>query len=165
MNVRIGFGQDSHRFLPKGSTKPLILAGVEIPNFPGFDANSDGDVIFHAVTNAISSLTGKPVLGLMADELFKKGIVDSQVYLEHALKDLPPGQIKHLSLSLELKEPKVLPYFESFKQNLSRILGIKKNCVGITAHSGEDLTAFGKGVGAQAHAILTWEDEKEEKHQ
>ena len=53
--VRTGIGQDSHRFLPADSSKPCILAGAIFDDVPGFNANSDGDVMYHAICNAISS--------------------------------------------------------------------------------------------------------------
>ena len=58
MNVRTGLGQDSHRFIDPESSKPCILGGVVFEGVPGLSANSDGDVIFHAICNAITSLTG-----------------------------------------------------------------------------------------------------------
>ena len=62
-------GQDSHRFgEPSGDCK-IMLGGVEIPSDRPILANSDGDVILHAITNAVSGLTGKIVLGGIADKL------------------------------------------------------------------------------------------------
>ncbi len=69
MIVRNGLGQDSHRFLPEGSTKPCVIAGCTFEEVPGFLANSDGDVVYHAICNAISSLTGVLILGGIADDL------------------------------------------------------------------------------------------------
>ena len=79
-------GQDSHRVAPE-KNKPLILGGVEFhdANFC-LEANSDGDVVLHAVTNAISGITGVNVLGEMADNMCKRGITNSEAYLKTALE-------------------------------------------------------------------------------
>ena len=106
---RSGIGQDSHRFLPAESAKPCIVGGVIFDGTPGLDADSDGDVIYHSMCNAITSLSGVPILGGIARDLCRKdGITDSQVYLEKALKTLGKQKIIHVALSIEGKRP----YFE-----------------------------------------------------
>ena len=79
-------GQDSHRFTDED--KPLILGGVVFEGCRGMLANSDGDVVLHALTNAVSGLTARNILGAPADELCKKGVTDSTEYLKLALADL-----------------------------------------------------------------------------
>src|SRR3989304_6250527 len=104
--VRVGIGQDSHRFLPSDSTKPCVIGGVVFEETPGLAADSDGDVIFHAICNAITSLTGVPILGGIAIELcHKDGITDSSVYVEKGLETLGNQKIEHVALSLEGKKP------------------------------------------------------------
>ena len=67
LKIRTGLGQDSRRFLPQDTSKPLVMGGLIFEDYPGFHANSDGDVVLHAICNAISSLTGILVLGGIAD--------------------------------------------------------------------------------------------------
>ena len=82
------------------STKTCIIAGVEFHDVPGWDANSDGDIVFHALCNAISSITGTLILGGIADELcLKQGITDSEVYLKEALKTLGDTSIQHIAIT------------------------------------------------------------------
>ena len=88
MTIKTGIGQDSHAFEIKPG-KPLILAGVNFDHSLGLKGNSDADVIFHSITNAISSVTGKNILGSVADELSQQGVKDSSKYLQIALNDLP----------------------------------------------------------------------------
>ncbi|AEB41498.1 2-C-methyl-D-erythritol 2,4-cyclodiphosphate synthase [Chlamydia pecorum] len=154
---RTGIGQDSHRFLPESSTKPCILGGVIFENTPGFQANSDGDVIFHAVCNAISSITHKIILGEIADKLLHtRGITDSSVYLEEALKSLKPTQaISHIAITLEGKRPKFRSKFSELRQSIGNALKIPSESVGITATSGEGLSDYGCGDGIQCICILT----------
>jgi 2-C-methyl-D-erythritol 2,4-cyclodiphosphate synthase len=153
---RTGIGQDSHRFLPEDATKPCIIGGIEFQNVPGLKANSDGDVILHAICNAISSLTGEIILGKVADDLcLKGGITDSSVYLKEALKTLGKQQIVHLAITMEGSRPHFLKRIPEMRQNIASILGVDFNQVGITATTGEGLTDFGCGDGLQCFCILT----------
>jgi 2-C-methyl-D-erythritol 2,4-cyclodiphosphate synthase len=154
--VRTGIGHDSHRFLPPDSSKPCILGGVIFEDIPGFNANSDGDVILHAICNAISSLTGVLILGNIADDLcLKDGITDSEVYLVEAMKTLNDQQVTHVAISIEAKKPRFKERLIEMRQNIARIMHLDILQVGITATSGEGLTDFGCGDGVQAFAIIT----------
>lgn len=156
MIVRTGIGQDSHRFLLPESTKPCIIAGIIFDNVPGFNANSDGDVVFHAICNGISSLTGVLILGAIADDLcFKDGITDSEVYLVEAMKTLGSQKVTHVALTLEGKKPKFKDRLMEMRLNIARVMKLDVSQVGITATSGEGLTDFGCGEGVQCFAIVT----------
>jgi 2-C-methyl-D-erythritol 2,4-cyclodiphosphate synthase len=153
---RTGIGQDSHRFLPSGSSKPCIVAGVIFEGVPGLDADSDGDVAYHAICNAITSLSGVPVLGGIARDLCRKdGITDSQVYLEKALKTLGVQKIVHVALTIEGKRPHFEQRIEEMKKTIALVLNIESSAVGITATSGDGLTDFGCGDGLQCFCIMT----------
>lgn len=156
MRYRTGLGQDSHRFLPQDSAKPCVIAGCIFENVPGFSANSDGDVVFHAICNAITSLTGVLILGAIADDLcLKDGITDSEVYLKEALKTLGKQKISHVAISLEGKKPHFKGKLLEMRQNIARVMDIDISQVGITATSGEGLTDFGCGDGVQCLCIVT----------
>ena len=158
MKVRTGIGQDSHRFLPADTTKPCVIAGLTFNDAPGFNANSDGDVVLHAICNAISSLTGILILGNIADDLcLKDGITDSEVYLREAVKTLGLQQVTHVAITIEAKKPKFKNRLNEMRQNIARIMHLEISQVGITATSGEGLTDFGCGLGVQALAIVTTE--------
>ncbi|MGA8165057.1 MAG: 2-C-methyl-D-erythritol 2,4-cyclodiphosphate synthase [Waddliaceae bacterium] len=160
--VRTGLGQDSHRFLPADSSKPCTIAGVIFDDVPGFNANSDGDVVFHAICNAITSLTGELILGAIADDLcLKDGITDSEVYLKEALKTLGKQQITHVAICIEAKKPKFKEQLMEMRANVARVLGLRVSQVGITATSGEGLTDFGCGDGVQTLALVTTVEEEE----
>lgn len=166
-------GQDSHRYIDVSSArtasdankqieevgKTLVLGGVEFPDLPGFIANSDGDVILHAICNAISGLTGKPVLGSRADELCKAGYKDSRKYLELALADLAADSrtftLHHLSISIEGKRPKFAPIQAEICRSVAKLLGLKEDNVCLTATSGEDLSSFGRGEGLNCICLLS----------
>ena len=156
MIVRTGIGQDSHRFMPEDSSKPCIIAGIIFENAPGFNANSDGDVVFHAICNAISSLTGELILGAVADDLcHKDGITDSEVYLKEAMKTLGKQQITHVAITIEGNKPRFKERIIEMRENIARVMDLKVNQVGITATTGEGLTDFGCGDGVQAFSVVT----------
>ena len=157
MKVRTGIGQDSHRF-DTVNNKECIIAGVEIQGCDGLKGNSDADVVLHAITNAISGITGVNILGGIADELCKKGISDSSIYLQKALEFLGNNKISHVSVTIECKKPKISPHIGRMKKRISNLLSIDVTDVGITATTGEGLTEFGRGEGIQAFAIVTTMD-------
>ena len=159
MLIRTGLGQDSHRFLDSESTKSCILGGVVFENTPGLSANSDGDVIFHAICNAISSLTGTLILGDVADKLcLEQGITDSQVYLEEAIKYLGKQKISHIAISLECKRPKIKDKIPEIRKNIAVITNLDTSQIGLTATTGESLTSFGLGEGIQCFCIITTQE-------
>ncbi|MDR3013737.1 MAG: 2-C-methyl-D-erythritol 2,4-cyclodiphosphate synthase [Chitinispirillales bacterium] len=151
-------GQDSHRFEPDDSQKPLVLGGVAIPGAPGLAGNSDADVILHAITNAVSGVSGVNVLGKISDDLcLNRGITDSRVYLEKALETLLADKWKltHVSISVEAKRPHLSAFIPAIKCSIAELLSIPENSVGLTATTGEGLTAFGRGEGMQAFVIVS----------
>ena len=155
--MKVAIGQDSHKIDYKNKNKKLILAGIEFEEDFSILANSDGDVVLHAITNAISGITCKNILGKISDDMCnKEGIKNSEEYVKEALKYLKE-KIVHISISIECKVPKISPKIETMRENIARILNISKNCVGITATSGEGLTEFGKGNGISVFVCLTVE--------
>lgn len=151
---RSAIGQDSHRFCKEGG-KELLLAGLPISSEIRIEANSDGDVLFHAVTNAVSGLTGVNILGKKADALCAAGVTDSRVYLEEALKTLGNLELIHLSVSIEALRPKLEAHIPALRKALATALGLPIKSVGLTATTGEGLNGMGKGEGMQVLCILT----------
>ena len=155
-NFRIGFGQDSHKFSQNRSRK-LILGGYIVPNEIGMEANSDGDLILHALFNAISSAIGLKSLGHYADPMLERGITDSREYLKTILKKLEGKNMKinNVSISIEAKKPRLDNCTDKIIDSLSRILNTEKENIGITCTSGEGLTAFGRGEGMQCFVVVS----------
>jgi 2-C-methyl-D-erythritol 4-phosphate cytidylyltransferase/2-C-methyl-D-erythritol 2,4-cyclodiphosphate synthase len=150
-------GQDSHRM---GSAGTMVLGGVTFPEYPALQANSDGDVVLHALTNAVSGISGKNVLGARADQMCRSGITDSRAYLAEALSDLQNTVITHVSFTIECKQPHLSAHIDEMKASVAALLGISAQQVGITATTGEGLTAFGRGEGISVFCILTAEKEE-----
>lgn len=154
--MKVAIGQDSHRFDFDDKNKKLILGGVIFEGSTPLSGNSDADVVLHSITNAVSGITCKNILGKVADDMCKSGITDSEEYLKEALKYLNE-KIVHLSISIECKTPKISPKIEDMRKNIARILNISENSVGITATTGEGLTEFGRGNGISVFSIITVE--------
>lgn len=154
-DFRVGLGQDSHIF--EDEIKGLTLGGIEIPDEFKLKANSDGDVILHAIFNAISQAIGDMSIGFYADEICESGEQNSQKYLDILLKKLTKQKLKinSVGLMLECKKPKIDPLVSKLKKSLSQILGLSSPRIGITATSGEELTLFGAGIGIQCFAIVS----------
>ncbi|MFH0868546.1 MAG: 2-C-methyl-D-erythritol 4-phosphate cytidylyltransferase [Candidatus Woesearchaeota archaeon] len=153
---RIGIGLDSHKF-SNDKNKKLVLGGSKIENEIGFDANSDGDVILHALFNALSTAIGYKSLGFYADDMCKKGITDSKKYVEFILEKVKERgfKINNVAIMLEGKNPKIDEHIGKIKTSLSKLLKTKKENIGVAVTSGEELTEFGKGLGMQCLAVVT----------
>ena len=156
-NSRIGFGMDSHRFVGEDDNKKLVIGGIEIEGEKGFDANSDGDVIMHALFNAISQGLGERSISHYADEMCEKGVKDSKEYLKVILKIMEERgySIGNIGIMLEGKRPMISEHEDRIKENISSVVSLDKDKIGITATSGEALSAFGKGLGMQCFCVIS----------
>lgn len=154
--MKVGIGQDSHRFDFSNSDKKLKLGGVVFEDCLSLEGNSDADVILHSITNAISGVTCVNILGKISDDMcFKQGITDSKEYLREAIKFLNQSKIVYVSISIECLVPKISPKIPEIRKSISLLLDIPENCVGITATTGEGLTQFGMGNGIQVFSCVT----------
>lgn len=156
MIFRTGLGQDSHAFLKKKGSKVCIIAGIPFHAVPGLDADSDGDVVFHAICNAITSVTHVSILGEVAPALCKnEGITNSRIYLEKALETLGRQTVQHVALSIEGKRPRFQEKSLEMRKSVATVMGLDLSQVGLTATSGDGLTSFGVGEGLMCFCILT----------
>ncbi len=158
---RFAIGQDSHRFVSEAETaeitgRSLMLGGVAVPGAPALAGNSDADVILHALTNAISGISGENILGAAADKLcLEQGITDSNVYLQAALATLGERRLVHVSISVEAQRPRLAPHVERIRARVAELLGLSPTAVGLTATSGEGLTSCGRGEGIAVFCAVT----------
>ncbi|MCL2740918.1 MAG: 2-C-methyl-D-erythritol 2,4-cyclodiphosphate synthase [Oscillospiraceae bacterium] len=167
MEYRVGIGQDSHRFAeapsggqggPNGSggfAGSVTLGGVAIPHGRPLEANSDGDAVLHAVTDAISGVTCVNVLGAVADAMCAAGVRDSAEYVREAMRHLGGRRIGHVSISVRCASPILAPHIPAMRANVASICGVTERDVGITATSGEGMGPEGKGEGIHAMAVIT----------
>lgn len=150
---RVGHGYDVHRLV---EGRRLILGGVEIPYEKGLLGHSDADVLTHAVCDA---LLGAAALGDIGkhfpdtDERFSGA--DSMMLLEECIRLLgengfEPGNI---DVTLIAQAPKVSPYTEKMRENLSRTCGIDVSRVSVKATTEEKLGFTGDGQGMSCHCV------------
>ena len=157
-----GIGQDSHRLIEATKDQVLSLAGLNFACGLTFVANSDGDVILHALCNAISTALGGGSLSLIADPLCsKQGIKDSKVYLQHYLQLMQEKgyHLNNLSLSIEALQPKMEKYRLLMQKSLAKLCQLEIEQVGIAFTSGENLTECGQGQGISAFVSVLLEHE------
>jgi 2-C-methyl-D-erythritol 2,4-cyclodiphosphate synthase len=156
-DTRVGFGMDSHRFVAHGEMKKLVLGGILMPEEPGFEANSDGDVVFHALFNAIAQALGEGSISYYADPLCRKGVTDSGEYLA-VIRDIMARRgfsVGNIGIMLEGKRPRIAGHELPMKNRIAAIFDITPDRIGITATTGEGLTDFGRGLGMQCQCVVT----------
>lgn len=155
-SMRTGIGTDQHKYaLTKKElekSRLFKLGGVEIPNIKVI-SNSDGDAIYHALWDAISSAIGGSSIG----KNYPNDNRLSKVFLEE-LKETMDNEgyvINNISIVIECAKPKILPIENEIKENIAQIFKINLDQIGITAKSGEGLTEYGKGKGVEVIANVT----------
>ena len=155
--MRIGFGYDSHVFTD--AAKLLVLGGVLIPDSPGLKAHSDGDVLIHAV---IDALFGAAALGDIGShfpdtDAAWKG-ADSALLLETAMAEVRAAghQLGNLDVTIICERPRLRPHVEAIRARLARILGVDVAQVSVKGKTNEkmDDVGAGKGIVVQAAVLL-----------
>ena len=152
----VGIGQDSHRLQPASDNQSLWLAGLSFACGLTFVANSDGDIILHALYNAISTALGGGSLGPVATPLCEQGITESRQYLQPLLQTMTARHyhLSNLSVALRGKQPHLEKYFPLMAQSLGKILHLDPQLIGLSVTSDEELTAFGRGEALMATAFI-----------
>lgn len=151
---RIGFGSDIHRLK---SDFPLIIGGINIKYKYGLAAHSDGDVLIHAIIDAILGALGENDIGYYfpdTDPKYKNA--DSQNLLKQTLPILQNRNYRMANIDsvIYAQKPKLQPYIPGMKDNLSEILGIPSQNISIKAKTGENLGFIGREEGIKAEAII-----------
>ena|SRR5258708_14885822 len=149
--IRIGYGWDSHEFK---SGVPLKIGGIDIDHPKGLGGHSDGDVLLHAVTDALLGGVAAPDIGTLfspSDARWKGA--DSAVFLQEALRRVKAAgyAIANLDSTLILAQPKIGPLADRIRENLAGMLGIAPDCIGIKAKTPEGM---GTDNAAIAHAAV-----------
>nr|WP_290636749.1 2-C-methyl-D-erythritol 2,4-cyclodiphosphate synthase [Aquisalimonas sp.] len=152
--MRIGQGFDVHRFQPEGK---LIVGGVEIPYHLGIAAHSDGDVLLHAVTDAL--------LGALADGDIGRHFpdndpqwqgADSAALLRHVHARVAAAgyRINNLDSTIIAQAPKMAPHIPGMRRVLAESLDVAESAVSVKATTTEQLGPFGRGEGIAAQAVV-----------
>jgi len=149
--MRIGYGWDSHEFK---SGVPLKIGGVELPHDKGLVGHSDGDVLLHALTDALlGAVAAGDIGGYFPPSDPKWKGADSVIFLEEALKQVRRAgyTIANVDSTLILDQPKIGPHSQKIQSRIARLLGLKPNQVGIKAKTPEGM---GTDNAAIAHVAV-----------
>ncbi len=151
--MRVGIGYDIHRLVPK---RPLILGGVEIPFHLGLLGHSDGDVLSHAICDALLGAMGKRDIGFHFPDTDKEYFGISSLKLLCKVSDMLEEEgfyIINIDSTILAQEPKLSPYIQNMQENIAKSLYIHKDRINIKAKTEEGLGAIGKSEAIAAYAV------------
>jgi len=152
--MRIGHGYDAHRFK---SGKGIVLGGVDIPFDKSFEAHSDGDVLLHALCDALLGAAALGDIGKQfpdtSDEY--KGI-SSRLLLQKvgALVSNEHNTISNVDVTVVAQAPKLAPYIDNMRQHISEDLALPIDRVSVKATTTEGMGFVGRGEGVEVHAVV-----------
>lgn len=151
--IKVGLGNDLHRLI---EGRKLILGGVEIPFEKGEDGHSDGDVLFHAITDAVLGASGLGDIGsYFPPEDNKWKDADSAKLLQAVMKDVyaQGWKIENIDCVIKLEKPKFIPYRQAVIESIAKCLGIMPEQVFVKAKTGEKLPPVGTSEAVEAYAV------------
>ena len=157
--MRIGLGQDTHRLV---TGRRFLLGGVELPSECGELGHSDGDVLAHAVCDAILGAAALGDIGSLFppdDPAWKDA--DSMTLLRTVFGMAKQAGWRFINLDCVVccEQPKILPYRDNIRQSLADALEVSLDCVFVKGKTGEGLGPVGKGKAVQALAVCLLERE------
>jgi 2-C-methyl-D-erythritol 2,4-cyclodiphosphate synthase len=152
--MKIGYGWDSHEF-KRGI--PLKIGGLTLPHSKGLGGHSDGDVLLHALTDALLGAVAAPDIGTLfspSDPRWKGA--DSALFLAEAVRRVKAAgyAVVNVDSTLVLAAPKIGPHASAIRAHVAGLLGIPADCVGLKAKTPEGM---GIDNAAIAHAVVLLE--------
>jgi 2-C-methyl-D-erythritol 2,4-cyclodiphosphate synthase len=152
--MRIGQGIDAHRF---ATGRKLILGGVEIPHEQGMEAHSDGDVLLHALCDALLGAAGLGDIGRHfpdSDARFKN--IDSRLLLRDVVAQLQQRGLRlhNADLTLVAQQPRMAPHIPAMISNIAADLQVEVSAVNLKATTTERMGFTGRGEGIAAFAVV-----------
>ena len=155
MSTRVGIGYDLHR-LEAG--RKLIVGGIELPFDKGPVGHSDGDVLAHALCDALLGAAGLGDIGTHFPDTDPKWKgANSLLFLKH-VSDLlyeKDWAIEHVDAVVITEKPKLGPHFPKMREALSKALGVPAEKIHLKAKTNEGVDAIGRGEAIAAHVVAT----------
>lgn len=151
--MRIGHGYDAHRFREGDG---LALGGVRVPFDKAFLAHSDGDVLIHALIDALFGAAGQPDIGAHfppSDDRYRG--IDSTLLLAET-RDIIAGlgfRIEYADMTVVAQRPKLADYLPAMREKIASVLEIPADRVNVKATTEEKMGFTGRGEGIAAHAV------------
>jgi 2-C-methyl-D-erythritol 2,4-cyclodiphosphate synthase len=155
MSTRCGIGYDLHRLV---EGRKLIIGGIEVPFDKGPAGHSDGDVVAHAVCDALLGAAGLGDIGKHFPDTDPKWKgANSLLFLEHARKLLDKNKfaIEHIDVVVILERPKLGPHFPKMREALAKSLKVTAEKVHLKAKTNEGVDAVGRGEAIACHVVAT----------
>ena len=154
--MRVGIGHDLH---PLVSGRPLVLGGVQVPHARGLEGHSDGDVLTHAVADALIGAAGAGDLGRWfpdSDDAFRGA--DSLGFLREIASRLAEQgwQVGNVDVSVVAQRPRLAPYLDQMRGNVASALNVDASAVNVKATSPEYVGSLGRedAIAAYATALI-----------
>ena len=151
--IRTGHGFDLHRLV---EGRKLILGGIEIPHHMGLLGHSDADCLIHALADSILGALALPDIGHhYPDNDPSNRDLDSSIILKKvAMLTHEKGySVGNIDLTIIAQQPKLGDYLPAIRTNLSALLGIAEDCIGIKATTHEGIGSLGREEGIATHAV------------
>lgn len=156
--MRIGHGFDAHRFTPG---RPLVLGGVTVPHDQGLEAHSDGDVVIHALCDALLGAAGLGDIGrhFPDDDPAFAGI-DSRLLLRRVREQLVAARLEVVSVDLTVvaQQPRLAAHVDAMRSRLAADLGMPAARLNLKATTTERMGFTGRGEGIAAFAVVLLEE-------
>ena len=157
MPIRVGHGYDLHRLV---EGRPLWLGGVEIPHARGLLGHSDGDVVLHAICDAVLGAMGAGDIGEHfpdADPRYH-GIASSELLQQVVARMRADGwRLGNVDVTICAEQPRLAAHRAALRTRVAALLGAAENQVSIKAKTNEGLDAVGRGAAIAATAVVTIE--------
>jgi 2-C-methyl-D-erythritol 2,4-cyclodiphosphate synthase len=155
MSVRCGIGYDLHR-LAEG--RKLMIGGIEVPFDKGPVGHSDGDVLAHALCDALFGAAGLGDIGTHFPDTDPKWKgANSLIFLQHARKllDAKKFEIEHVDAVVILERPRLGPHFPKMREALADALNVPADKIHLKAKTNEGVDGVGRGEAIAAHVVAT----------
>ena len=155
MSTRCGIGYDLHRLV---EGRKLIIGGIEVPFDKGPAGHSDGDVVAHAVCDALLGAAGLGDIGKHFPDTDPKWKgANSLLFLEYARKLLDENKfaIEHIDVVVILERPKLGPHFPKMREALAKSLNVAPEKLHLKAKTNEGVDAVGRGEAIACHVVAT----------
>jgi len=155
--MRVGHGYDVHRF---GSGDEVVLGGVHIPHSRGLEAHSDGDVLIHAICDALLGAIGEGDIGQhFPDTNPANAGIDSRLLLRRVVQLMHQAgwTLANMDATLVAQAPKMAPHIAAMRENLALDMAVATGQVNVKATTTEKLGFAGREEGIAAHAVVLLE--------
>lgn len=150
--IRVGIGYDAHEFGPQ---RKFVLGGVRIPHLVGLVGHSDGDVLLHAICDALLGATGRGDIGKhFPDSSSKYKDISSMKLLSTVAELLKKDGlvVGNVDSTIILQRPKIARYIHLMQKKIARVLNVRTSQVSVKATTNEGLGFIGRGEGCAAMA-------------